>query len=78
MSRGECHRLLAWGTRGWACQQKPLLARVPSLSNGAGGRALSVGGGVLGGIATFALVTLGWGLFVMPIDRFALMMGQLL
>lgn len=33
-------------------------------------------GGVVGGVATFALVTVGWGLFVMPVDRFMLMLGR--
>jgi len=32
--------------------------------------------GVVGGVATFALVTVGWGLFVMPVDRFMLMLGR--
>ncbi len=71
--------VLVAGYRVWRVGVKePLVARVPALTTGGTGRALSVGGGVLGALATFALVTLGWGLFVMPIDRFALMMGRLL
>jgi alginate O-acetyltransferase complex protein AlgI len=71
--------VLVAGYRVWRVAVKePLLARAPALSTGPSGRVLSVGGGILGGVVTFALVTLGWGLFVMPIDRFALMMGRLL
>jgi hypothetical protein len=33
---------------------------------------------LLGGAITFTLVTIGWGLFVMPVDRFVLMLGRLL
>jgi alginate O-acetyltransferase complex protein AlgI len=71
--------VLVAGYRVWRVVVKdPLLQRVPALSNGATGRALSIGGGVIGGVLTFALVTLGWGLFVMPVDRFVLMIGRLL
>ena len=71
--------VLVAGYRVWRVAVKePLMRRVPALSAGVSGRALRVGGGVLGGVVTFALVTLGWGLFVMPIDRFVLMMGRLL
>jgi alginate O-acetyltransferase complex protein AlgI len=71
--------ILVAGYRVWRVAVKePLMRRVPALSTGASGRALTIGGGVLGGVVTFTLVTLGWGLFVMPIDRFVLMMGRLL
>ncbi len=70
--------VLVAGYRVWRVGIKqPLLARAPSLHTGAAGRALSLVGGALGLALTFALVTLGWGLFVMPIDRFVLMVGKL-
>lgn len=40
--------------------------------------ALRTIGGVAGMALTFAFVTVGWGLFVMPVDRFALMLGRFL
>jgi alginate O-acetyltransferase complex protein AlgI len=58
--------------------RKPLLAAVPALSRGAAGKLLHYGGGAAGGLLTFSLVTLGWGLFVMPYDRFLHMLGRLL
>ena len=71
--------VLVAGYRVWRVALKePLLRRVPALKSGMTGRALSIGGGAVGTVATFALVTVGWGLFVMPVDRFMLMMGRLL
>jgi alginate O-acetyltransferase complex protein AlgI len=58
--------------------RKPLLAAVPALSRGATGKVLHYGGGAAGGLLTFSLVTLGWGLFVMPYDQFLHMLGRLL
>jgi alginate O-acetyltransferase complex protein AlgI len=58
--------------------RKPLLAAVPALSRGAVGKLLHYGGSAAGGLLTFSLVTLGWGLFVMPYDRFLQMLGRLL
>ena len=58
--------------------KQPLAARAPALTRGGTGRSLRVAGGVVGALATFALVTVGWGLFVMPVDRFAAMIGRLL
>ena len=74
---GLFHGALLAGFRVWeALAKRPLLAAIPALGTGAVGTGLRVGGGVLGGVATFALVTVGWGLFVMPVDRFALMLGR--
>jgi alginate O-acetyltransferase complex protein AlgI len=56
----------------------PLLARVPALAEGPAARAFTRAGAVAGGAVTFALVTLGWGLFVMPVERFVTMLGRLL
>jgi len=58
--------------------KQPLTARVPALTQGGTGRSLRVAGGIAGGLATFTLVTFGWGLFVMPVGRFAAMLGRLL
>jgi hypothetical protein len=49
---------------------------MPALGSGALGAGLHVAGGFAGRVATFALVTVGWGLFVMPVDRFLLMLGR--
>jgi alginate O-acetyltransferase complex protein AlgI len=57
--------------------KKPLLARLPRLAKGLAGRSLHYGGAVAGGLVTFSLVTLAWGLFVMPVDRFWHMLGRL-
>jgi alginate O-acetyltransferase complex protein AlgI len=58
--------------------RKPLLAAVPALNAGTTGRILHYAGGAAGGLLTFSLVTLGWGLFVMPFDRFLHMLGRFL
>jgi alginate O-acetyltransferase complex protein AlgI len=58
--------------------KKPLLAAVPALSRGAAGKLLHYTGSAAGGVLTFSLVTLGWGLFVMPYDRFWHMLTRLL
>ena len=71
--------LLLVGYRLWVTWVKrPLLDRAPALAEGAAGKTLSVAGGIAGGIVTFLLVTLGWGLFIMPVHRFAEMLGRLL
>jgi alginate O-acetyltransferase complex protein AlgI len=76
---GLFHGVLLAGFRVWeGLIKKPLLARVPALTSGIGGTVLHHAGALAGGATTFALVTLGWGLFVMPVDRFALMLGRLL
>lgn len=76
---GLFHGSLLAAFRLWeALLKRPLLAAAPALGRGWLGAALRVGGAALGGIATFALVTLGWGLFVMPVDRFVLMIGRLM
>jgi alginate O-acetyltransferase complex protein AlgI len=58
--------------------RKPLLAALPALSTGATGRLVHYTGSAAGGLLTFSLVTLGWGLFVMPYDQFLHMLGRLL
>ncbi len=85
---GGAWHFLAWGLfqgvlmtlyRLWSdLVRKPLLASVPALTAGSGGRALHYAGSVAGGLLTFACVTLGWGLFVMPYHRFLFMLGRLL
>ena len=76
---GLFHGALLAGFRGWeSLVKRPLLARVPWLAEGRVARVLGTVGAVLGGAATFALVTVGWGLFAMPVDRFMLMLGRLL
>jgi alginate O-acetyltransferase complex protein AlgI len=76
---GLFHGALLAGFRVWeALVKKPALAAVPALGSGGLGSVLRVAGAGLGGVVTFALVTIGWGLFVMPVDRFALMIGRLL
>jgi len=75
---GLFHGVLLAGFRLWeSLGKRPLLAAVPALGEGRLGATLRVAGGVLGGAATFAIVTVGWGLFVMPVDRFLLMLGRL-
>ena len=66
------HRI--WSERG----RKPLLAAVPALSRGTAGKLLHYTGSAAGGLLTFSLVTLGWGLFVMPYSRFLHMLARLL
>jgi alginate O-acetyltransferase complex protein AlgI len=74
---GLFHGALLAGFRLWeGLAKKPLLATVPALRSGPIGAGLRVAGGLVGGVATFALVTVGWGLFVMPVDRFMLMLGR--
>ena len=76
---GLYHGLLLAGYRSYVVLVKdPLVARVPALVDGTTGRLARVIGGVLGAVTTFALVTLGWGLFVMPVERFAEMLRRLL
>ena len=73
------HGALLAGFRAWEGLVKdPLVARVPWLAEGRAARALGAAGTALGGVITFALVTIGWGLFAMPLDRFVLMIGRLL
>jgi alginate O-acetyltransferase complex protein AlgI len=74
---GLFHGVLLAGFRLWeSLVKKPALAAIPALGSGRLGTGLRVVGGLAGGVATFALVTLGWGLFVMPVDRFLLMLGR--
>jgi alginate O-acetyltransferase complex protein AlgI len=74
---GLFHGALLAGFRLWeTLVKRPLLAAVPALGSGPLGKGLRVAGGVAGGVATFALVTVGWALFVMPVDRFMLMLGR--
>lgn len=84
---GAQWHFLAWGLfhgallasfRLWeSLAKRPALAAVPALRTGRIGAGLRITGGIAGGIATFVLVTVGWGLFVMPVDRFLLMIGRL-
>ena len=76
---GLYHGVLLAGFRVWERLVKaPLLARAPWLVTGSAGRVAHWVASLLGGAITFTLVTIGWGLFVMPVDRFVLMLGRLL
>jgi len=76
---GAFNGLLLVGHRLWTeLGRKPLLAAVPALEKGATGKLLHYTGSAAGGVLTFSLVTLGWGLFVMPYDRFWHMLERLL
>jgi alginate O-acetyltransferase complex protein AlgI len=86
---GAAWHFVAWGLymgvllvayRLWATWIKaPMVRRVPSLVEPSpAARALSVAGGLAGALVTFGLVTLGWGLFVMPLSRFTEMLGRFL
>jgi alginate O-acetyltransferase complex protein AlgI len=86
---GAAWHFVAWGLymgvllvlyRLWATWIKdPIAQRIPSLTGpGPAARVVSAAGGVTGAVVTFALVTLGWGLFVMPLHRFVEMLGRLL
>jgi alginate O-acetyltransferase complex protein AlgI len=76
---GAFNGLLLVGHRLWTeLGRKPLLAAVPGLTRGVTGKLLHYAGSAAGGVLTFSLVTLGWGLFVMPYDRFLHMLGRLL
>jgi alginate O-acetyltransferase complex protein AlgI len=85
---GGAWHFLAWGLyqgvlmvlyRLWSdLVRKPLTTSLPALKTGAGGRVLHYAGSAGGGLLTFACVTLGWGLFVMPYHRFLFMLGRLM
>lgn len=73
---GLFHGTLLAGFRMWRA-----LVGDRSVRHAGRGWARTVAGGlgaVFGTAVTFALVTLGWGLFAMPVDRFVLMLGRLL
>ncbi|MDO8914913.1 MAG: MBOAT family O-acyltransferase [Coriobacteriia bacterium] len=76
---GLYHGVLLALFRLWERGLKPLLlTRLPVLREGRVARAVGRAGALTGGAATFALVTLGWGLFVMPVGRFIELLGRLL
>jgi alginate O-acetyltransferase complex protein AlgI len=85
---GAQWHFLAWGLynglllaayRFWfVLVRRPLGQRVPALAPGTGPLAIRATGAIAGWALTFSLVTLGWGLFIMPLDRFAEMLGRLL
>ncbi|HEY5506122.1 MAG TPA: MBOAT family O-acyltransferase [Coriobacteriia bacterium] len=76
---GLFHGALLAGFRLWeTLVKRPALAAMPVLGTGGVGSGLRTIGGVAGMALTFAFVTVGWGLFVMPVDRFALMLGRFL
>jgi alginate O-acetyltransferase complex protein AlgI len=75
---GLYHGVLMVGHRLWTQGvRRPVLARWPDLLEGRRGVVLHYGGSLAGGLLTFSLVTLGWGLFVMPFSRFVFMLGRL-
>jgi len=76
---GLYHGVMLATYRVWTqLAKRPLAEKFPNLVTGATGTMVRVAGTALGIAATFSLVTLGWGLFVMPVDRFAEMLGRLL
>jgi alginate O-acetyltransferase complex protein AlgI len=76
---GAFHGLLMVSHRLWSeLVRKPLLTALPALSAGVAGKVLHYGGSAGGGLVTFIFVTLGWGLFVMPFDRFWYLLERLL
>jgi alginate O-acetyltransferase complex protein AlgI len=76
---GLYHGVLLAGHRFWtALVKEPLLARAPWLREGPVARPLGIAGTGAGAVLTFGLVTLGWGLFVMPVERFVEMLGRFL
>ncbi|MDZ4170196.1 MAG: MBOAT family O-acyltransferase [Coriobacteriia bacterium] len=77
---GLYHGVLVAGYRLWTRAVRPRLAgpRDPeSESARATSRFRELTGRAFGTAVTFALVTLGWGLFAMPVDRFWLMLQRL-
>jgi len=85
---GAQWHFLAWGIyhgfllaiyRVWSVLIKaPLQARFAGLRQGMFASALGVTGRVAGTALTLSLVTVGWGLFIMPVERFVEMLGRLL
>ncbi len=85
---GAQWHFLAWGVyngvllaiyRVWSVALKPpLRARFAGVHRGPLTRVLGGVGYVAGASVTFSLVTIGWGLFVMPVERFVQMIGRLL
>ncbi len=76
---GLYHGILLALFRVWdTLMRGPLLERMPVLRDGPFARAAGRVGALASWAATFALVTVGWGLFVMPVGRFATMLGRLL
>ncbi len=88
---GLYHGALVAAHRIWTRELRPRLAKSRSRPAGAGQEAgvtagepeagkqapaTGIVGRVAGTLATFSLVTLGWGLFVMPLDRFWLMLQR--
>jgi alginate O-acetyltransferase complex protein AlgI len=75
---GLFHGALLAGFRLWeGLVKRPMLARLPALTEGTFASLARRAGAVAGGALTFAHVTLGGGLFVMPVGRFLLMLGRL-
>jgi hypothetical protein len=64
---------------GYRVWRTVLVPRIPefTFNDPLARRAVQTAGAVGGGLLTFALVTLGWGLFAMPMSRFGLMLQQL-
>lgn len=76
---GLFHGIMLAAFRVWErLVKEPVLARAPWLASGVTGRVARLAGSLVGGVVTFALVTVGWGLFVMPVERFVVMLGRLL
>ena len=75
---GVFHGTLMVGHRLWTdLVRRPLIRALPALMAGLTGKITHYTGSLAGGLLTFSLVTLGWGLFVMPYSRFVFMLGRL-
>ncbi|HEY5517761.1 MAG TPA: MBOAT family O-acyltransferase [Coriobacteriia bacterium] len=74
---GIYHGVLLAVYRLWVVLVKtPLVARFAWLREGPVAGATRALGYAVGAVTTFAAVTLGWGLFVMPVERFVEMLGR--
>jgi len=73
---GLYHGALMGGYRVYSLHLKPRLARLAPAGERAK-RVTAIAGAFAGGVLTFSLVTLGWGLFAMPFSRFVLMLDRL-
>ncbi len=69
---GLYHGVLVAGHRVWAREVRPRVMR-----GGPTSTSVRLAAQAASTLATFALVTIGWGLFVMPLDRFWLMLTRL-
>lgn len=86
---GAAWNFLGWGLyhgsllavhRMWSDGVRPRLAFLPkrdAAPSALGSRLAAGAGAIAGGVLTFSLVTIGWGLFAMPFGRFVTMLERL-